>query len=278
MKNDNRNAPIGVFDSGIGGLTVAKELIKTLPGEDIIYLGDTARVPYGTKSGRTVIAYSHSNTEFLISKGVKLLVVACNTASSVSIPSLRAEFDIPVIGVIEPGAKKAVDVTKTGKIGVIGTPSTINSGAYKSAIEHLNPEIEVISKACPLFVPLADEGWTEGEIIERIAKEYLNPIKETGIDVLVLGCTHYPLLKNTIQKIMGDQITLVDSAQQTASQIKDILNKENLLNENNSQSKREFYLTDVSDTFLSVAGRFLGEKIAKIEMVDIVGTTTRPSL
>ncbi len=171
MNNDIKNAPIGVFDSGIGGLTVVKELIKSLPGEDIIYLGDTARVPYGTKSGRTVIAYSHSNTEFLISKGIKLLVVACNTASSVSLPSLNSEFDIPVVGVIEPGAQKAVSVTKTGKIGVIGTPSTINSGAYKKAIEEINPAIEVYSKACPLFVPLADEGWTEGEIIERIAEQ-----------------------------------------------------------------------------------------------------------
>jgi len=278
MKNDIKNAPIGVFDSGIGGLTVAKELIKSLPGEDIIYLGDTARVPYGIKSGRTVIAYSHSNTEFLMSKGIKLLVVACNTASSVSLPSLNSQFDIPVIGVIEPGARKAVSLTKTGKIGVIGTPSTINSSAYKKAIGKINPAIEVFSKACPLFVPLADEGWTEGEIIERIAEQYLIPIKETGIDVLVLGCTHYPLLKPTIQKIMGDQITLVDSAEETASQIKDLLNEENLLNENTSESKREFYLTDVSDTFLSVAGRFLGEKIDKIEMVDIVGTTTRPSL
>ena len=278
MKNEIKNAPIGVFDSGIGGLTVVKELIKSLPGEDIIYLGDTARVPYGTKSGRTVIAYSHSNTEFLISKGIKLLVVACNTASSVSLPSLKNEFDIPVIGVIEPGARKAASVTNTGKIGVIGTPSTINSSAYKQAIENINSEIEVFSKACPLFVPLADEGWTEGEITERIAEQYLNPIKDTGIDVLVLGCTHYPLLKQTIRKVMGNQITLVDSAQETASQIKDILSKENLLNKNNSQSKREFYLTDISDTFLSVAGRFLGEKIAKIEMVDIVGTTTRPSL
>ncbi len=278
MKNDIKNAPIGVFDSGIGGLTVAKELIKTLPGEDIIYLGDTARVPYGTKSGRTVIAYSHSNTEFLISKGVKLLVVACNTASSVSIPSLREEFDIPVIGVIEPGAKKAVSVTRTKKIGVIGTPSTINSSAYKKAIEKIDPSIEVISRPCPLFVPLADEGWTEGEIIERIAEQYLTPIKETGIDVLVLGCTHYPLLKNTIQKIMGSDITLVDSAQETASQVKDILTNKDLLNDSGSKSNREFYLTDVSDTFLSVAGRFLGEKIDKIEMVDIVGTTARPSL
>jgi len=277
MKNDIKNAPIGVFDSGIGGLTVVKELIKSLPGEDIIYLGDTARVPYGTKSGRTVIAYSHGNTEFLISKGVKLLVVACNTASSVSLPSLKSEFDIPVIGVIEPGAKKAVSITRTGKIGVIGTPSTINSGAYKRAIEKIDPSVEVISRPCPLFVPLADEGWTEGEIIERIAEQYLTPIKETGIDVLVLGCTHYPLLKNTIQKIMGDEITLVDSAQQTAVQIRDVLTNEDLLNEKNSQSTREFYLTDVSDTFLSVAGRFLGENIDKIEMVDIVGTTAKPS-
>ncbi len=277
MTNNTKNAPIGVFDSGIGGLTVVKELIRNLPGEDIIYLGDTARVPYGTKSGRTVMAYSHSNSEFLISKGVKLLVVACNTASSVSIPSLRAEFDIPVIGVIEPGAKKAVSVTKTGKIGVIGTPSTINSGAYKSAIENLNPDIEVISKACPLFVPLADEGWVEGEIIESIAEKYLCTIIESEIDVLVLGCTHYPLLKNTIQKIVGGEITLVDSAEETSSQIQSILIENNLLNDGNTIPIREFYLTDVSDTFISVAGRFLGEKINKIEMVDIIGTTRLPS-
>lgn len=277
MTNNNKKAPIGVFDSGIGGLTVAKELIKTLPGENTVYLGDTARVPYGTKSGRTVIAYSHSNSEFLISKGVKLLVVACNTASSVSIPSLRANYDIPVIGVIEPGAKKAVSVTKTAKIGVIGTPSTINSSAYTKAIHDLNPDIEVVTKACPLFVPLADEGWVEGEIIESIAKQYLNPIKETGIDVLVLGCTHYPVLKNTIQKIVGDNITLVDSAEETASQIKAILAQQNLLNDSSSKPTREFYLTDVSETFISVAGRFLGEKIEKIEMVDITGTTGLPS-
>ncbi|MGB3364618.1 MAG: glutamate racemase [Thermodesulfobacteriota bacterium] len=277
MTNNTINSPIGVFDSGIGGLTVVKELIRNLPGEDIIYLGDTARVPYGTKSGRTVMAYSHSNSEFLISKGVKLLVVACNTASSVSIPSLRAEFDIPVIGVIEPGAKKAVSVTKTGKIGVIGTPSTINSGAYKRAIESLNPNIEVISKACPLFVPLADEGWVEGEIIESIAEKYLSTIIESEIDVLVLGCTHYPLLKNTIQKIVGGEITLVDSAEETSSQIQSILIENNLLNDGNTKPIREFYLTDVSDTFISVAGRFLGEKINKIEMVDIIGTTRLPS-
>jgi len=278
MTNNIKNAPIGVFDSGIGGLTVAKELIKTLPGEDIIYLGDTARVPYGTKSQRTVIAYSQSNAEFLISKGIKLLVVACNTASSVSIPSLRSKFDIPVIGVIDPGAKKAVSVTKSGKIGVIGTPSTINSSAYTKAIHNLDSGIQVFTRACPLFVPLADEGRTEGEIVERIAEEYLNPIKESGIDVLVLGCTHYPLLKNTLQKVMGDDITLVDSAEETAKQIKSVLIQKDLLNDENRESEREFYLTDVSDTFLSIAGRFLGEKIDKIEMVDITGTTSLPPL
>ena len=277
MNNDIKSAPIGVFDSGIGGLTVAKELIHTLPNENIIYLGDTARVPYGTKSGRTVIIYSHRNTEFLVSKGIKLLVVACNTASSVSIPSLKDEFDIPVIGVIEPGARKAVSVTKTNKIGVIGTPSTINSSAYMKAIHALNPDIEVVAKACPLFVPLADEGWVEGDLVEKIVEQYLGEIKQSGIDTLVLGCTHYPLLKHTIQKIMGDEITLVDSAEETASEIKAILTKKELLNDGKSKLEKEFFLTDVSDTFISVAGRFLGEKIDKIEMVDIVGTTQKPS-
>ena len=277
MTNTIKSAPIGVFDSGIGGLTVAKELIRALPSEDIIYLGDTARVPYGTKSGRTVVIYSHRNTEFLVSKGIKLLVVACNTASSVSIPSLREEFDIPVIGVIEPGARKAVSVCSTGKIGVIGTPSTINSSAYKKAIHSLNPDLDVYAKACPLFVPLADEGWVEGDLVEQIVEQYLAEIKQSGIDTLVLGCTHYPLLKNTIQKVMGSNITLVDSAEETASEIKEVLTNEHLLNDSSSESNREFYLTDVSDTFISVAGRFLGEKIDKLEMVDIVGTTQKPS-
>ena len=182
------------------------------------------------------------------------------------------------MGVIEPGARKALSVSKTGKIGVIGTPSTINSSAYKKAMHAINTDAQVYAKACPLFVPLADEGWTEGDLVERIADEYLGPLKETGIDVLVLGCTHYPLLKETIQRVMGDEIKLVDSAEETALEIKEVLARENLLNDNNSNSVREFYLTDVSETFISVAGRFLGEKIDKIEMVDIVGTTKLPSL
>ncbi len=273
MTKDKKSAPIGVFDSGIGGLTVVREIIRRLPDEGIIYLGDTARVPYGTKSSRTVIAYSNSNAEFLIEKGIKMLVVACNTASAaVSLPSLCRNFEIPVVGVIEPGAKKAASVTKTKKVGVIGTPSTISSSAYKKALERISPDVTVHSKACPLFVPLADEGLTEGEISELIAEHYLLPFKSSGIDVLVLGCTHYPLLKQTIQKAVGEDITLIDSAEETAKEIEWVLTENNLLNEEKQQALREYYLTDVSDTFVSVAGRFLGERIENIEMVDIVGT------
>jgi glutamate racemase len=263
------SSPIGVFDSGIGGLTVVREILKRLPNENLIYLGDTARVPYGTKSSRTVIAYSESNARFLISKDIKLLVVACNTASAVALPGLRWDFEIPIIGVIEPGGRKAARITKTGKVGVIGTPSTIKSGAYKKVIENIAPEIKVYSKACPLFVPLAEEGWTDGEIAELTAKKYLESLKESGIDVLILGCTHYPLLKSTIQKIIGDGVTLVDSAEETALEIERILKENNISNEISISAQKEFYLTDVSETFISVAGRFLGEKIERVEQVDI---------
>jgi glutamate racemase len=268
-KTQISSSPIGVFDSGVGGLTVVKEILKRLPNENLIYLGDTARVPYGTKSSRTVIAYSEGNARFLLSKGIKLLVVACNTASAVALPSLRWDFEIPVIGVIEPGGRKAVRVTKTGRVAVIGTPSTIKSGAYKKVIENIAPEIKVYSKACPLFVPLAEEDWTEEQIAELTAKKYLEPLKESGIDVLILGCTHYPLLKPAIQKVMGDGVTLVDSAQETALEIERTLKENNISNENSISAQREFYLTDVSETFISIAERFLGEKIERIEQVDI---------
>ncbi len=271
MTNHSNKAPIGVFDSGIGGLTVVREIAGRLPGEDIVYLGDTARVPYGTKSGRTVVAYSRNNAAFLVSKGVKMVVVACNTSSAVSLPSLDGDFDVPVVGVIEPGARKAAASTKTGRVGVIGTPSTINSSAYRKALEALSPGITVYTQACPLFVPLAEEGWTEGDITELAAERYLAPLKESDIDVLVLGCTHYPLLKRTIKKTMGDGITLVDSAEETAREIERVLEERGLLNPQKGQSSKHYYLTDVSDTFVSVAGRFLGEKIEKIEMVDITG-------
>ncbi len=261
--------PIGIFDSGIGGLTVVREILRELPNENIIYLGDTARVPYGTKSSKTVIAYSQSNSSFLVSKEIKLLVVACNTASAVALPSLRWDFEIPIIGVIEPGARKAVRTTQARKVGVIGTPSTIKSNAYKKAIESIAPEIKVYSKACPLFVPIAEEGWTDGEIAQLTANNYLETFKESGIDVLILGCTHYPLLKPIIQKVMGDDVTLVDSAEETALEIMRVLEENAISNKNSSPPQIEFYLTDVSETFISIAARFLGKEIQQVEQIDL---------
>lgn len=269
MTEYTNNSPIGVFDSGIGGLTVLSEIKKLLPNENFVYLGDTARVPYGTKSSKTVLTYSQINSKFLVSKGIKLLVVACNTASAVALPSLRWDLEIPIIGVIEPGARKAASTTETGIVGVIGTPSTIKSGAYKRAIENISPEVEVISKACPLFVPLAEEGWTEGKIAELTARSYLGPLKDSGIDVLILGCTHYPLLKTTIQKAVGDGVKLIDSAEETAMEIKRILHERKTLNGNSSQTQQEFYLTDVSESFVSIAGRFLGGQIDPIYQIDL---------
>ena len=269
MTEYTNNSPIGVFDSGIGGLTVLSEIKKLLPNENFVYLGDTARVPYGTKSSKTVLTYSQTNSKFLVSKGIKLLVVACNTASAVALPSLRWDLEIPIIGVIEPGARKAVSTTETGIVGVIGTPSTIKTGAYKRAIENISPKVEVISKACPLFVPLAEEGWTEGEIAELTAKSYLGPLENSGIDVLILGCTHYPLLKTTIQKAIGNGVKLIDSAEETAMEIKRTLQERKTLNGHPSQTKHEFYLTDVSESFVSIAGRFLGGQIDRIYQVDL---------
>ena len=269
MNQNNKTLPIGIFDSGIGGLTVVKEVIRQLPNEDIVYLGDTARVPYGTKSSKTVISYSQSNAQFLTSKGIKLLVIACNTASAVALQSLRWDLDIPVIGVLEPGARKAVSSTRNKIVGVIGTPSTIKSEAYKKAIENINPDIKVYSTKCPLFVPLAEEGWLDDSISEQIANRYLQSVIREGIDTLILGCTHYPLLKNLIQKVVGNNINLVDSAQQVALEIERTLSESNLENQTNLNSKKEFYLTDISDTFVSIAANFLGEEINHIQHIDI---------
>lgn len=266
-----RSSPIGVFDSGIGGLTVVKEISRQLPMENLIYLGDTARVPYGTKSTRTVIRYSEQNTRFLLSQGIKLLVVACNTASSVAIPALREMYDIPVVGVIEPGARRAVSLTKTGKIGVIGTPSTIKSSTYTKEIHRIDPSIEVYSTPCPLFVPIADEGLEDTEISRLAARRYLSVFRNTGIDVLILGCTHYPLLKKVIQETVGDSVTLVDSAEEIAKDIEAVLKAKGIENGCSPCVYRRFYLTDASDTFTEVAGRFLGENIEGIEEVDLVG-------
>ena len=220
---------IGIFDSGVGGLTVLKELIKTLPQEDTIYFGDSARFPYGTKSPETIVRYSLEIASFLSSREIKLLVVACNTASAVALEALNQELTIPVVGVIEPGARRAVSVTRTGKIGVIGTEGTIRSGAYAKAIKRINPAVEVLTRSCPLFVPLAEEGWIENEVARLTARTYLRGLKEEGVDTLVLGCTHYPLLKGIIAEVMGEGVSLVDSGEETARTVTSILSQRELL-------------------------------------------------
>ena len=219
----NNRGPIGVFDSGIGGLTVLKEIIRTLPEEATLYLGDTARLPYGTKSEETVVKYAIENTRFLLKYNIKLLVVACNTASAVSLSELRKQFSIPIIGVIEAGARAASRATKNGKVGIIGTETTISSGAYTKAIREINADIDTFGQACPLFVPLVEEGWINDDVTHAVAERYLGILKDKGIDTLVLGCTHYPLLKGIIQKVMGNGVRLIDSAEETANEVKEVL-------------------------------------------------------
>ena len=212
MASLTRDSAIGVFDSGIGGLTVLHQIIETLPHENTVYLGDTARAPYGTKSVDIVLWYSYENSDFLVEKGVKILVVACNTSTAIALHQLKARLAVPVIGVIEPGVRSAIKSTKNKRIGVIGTEATIQSGAYTHALKAANPTVEVYSRACPLFVPLVEEGWTDNEVVEMTAKAYLEGFKQSGIDILILGCTHYPLLKRAIRKLMGRGVRLVDSA------------------------------------------------------------------
>jgi glutamate racemase len=256
---------IGIFDSGVGGLTVQKAIIERLPGLDTIYLGDTARVPYGSKSPQVVTQYSLRNARFLAAHGVDLLVVACNTASAVALSSLRAELAIPVLGVVEPGARAAIRASASGRIGVIGTPSTIASGAYQRAIRAARPAAEVIARACPLFVPLAEEGWTdpEDEVVGAVARRYLAPLLRAAIDALVLGCTHYPLLKGAVAREMPG-VALVDSAEAIAAEI-----GERLGADVGGSSTHRFFVTDTPERFLTVAERFLGRAIDSAEQVDI---------
>ncbi len=267
MIGDNR--PIGVFDSGIGGLTVVKELMEYLPNEEIIYLGDTARVPYGTKSKETVTRFAFECADFLISKEVKMLVIACNTISASSLDEIEAKFPIPVQGVIIPGARAAVRATKTKRIGIIGTERTISSGAYIDAIRALDNEIEIFPKACPLFVPLAEEGWLDIEVTYLTAIEYLAPFKLKGIDTLVLACTHYPLLKGVIQRVVGRRITLIDSADETAKTVAETLKKMKLERMSDTLPSHHFYVTDNPNKFMQVGERFLNKEIRNIEEIDI---------
>ncbi|MFQ5901301.1 MAG: glutamate racemase [Thermodesulfobacteriota bacterium] len=260
------NGAIGVFDSGIGGLTVLKEIIRLLPFEDTLYLGDTARVPYGTKSKETVTDYSIENSSFLIDKGLKILVVACNTASAYCLPRLKDLFSLPVVGVIDPGVKRAVIISEKKRIGIIGTEGTIRSGAYQSAIMAIDEGIEVFPMACPLFVPLAEEGWLNNNVAVSATKMYLKDFKYKCIDTLVLGCTHYPLLKGTIGKVVGDGVTLVDSAEETAKEVKRILKEEGGLAAKKEASHR-FFVTDSPERFERVGRPFLGDGLKGVELI-----------
>ncbi|BCG45521.1 Glutamate racemase [Citrifermentans bremense] len=260
---------IGIFDSGVGGLTVLKEVVRALPQEDTIYLGDTARVPYGTKSPETVVRYSRQIARYLLNRDIKLLVVACNTASAVALSALQQEFSIPIVGVIEPGARAAAAATKTGKVGVIGTAATVASSAYTKAIKRINPEIEVVNRACPLFVPLAEEGWVDNEVARLTAGIYLEDLKKHGVDTLVLGCTHYPILKEVIAEVMGPQVTLVDSAEQTALTVAGILAEQGLLRPRGERGNHHYYVTDIPAGFIRVGNRFLGGDLGDVYQVNL---------
>lgn len=260
---------IGIFDSGVGGLTVLRELTRLLPQEDTIYFGDTARVPYGTKSPETVTRYAQEITSFLVGRDIKLLVVACNTASAVALPHLKRLFPIPVVGVIEPGASRAVTVSKNGRIGVIGTAGTIRSSAYTRAIKRLRADATVLTRACPLFVPLAEEGWIDNQVARLTAEIYLQELQQAGIDTLVLGCTHYPLLKPLLADVMGKSVTLVDSAAETARTVAAILADKNILRPASEVGNHSYYVSDIPAGFVRVGNRFLGGKLGDVFQVSL---------
>jgi glutamate racemase len=260
---------IGIFDSGVGGLTVLREIMLTLPQEDTLYFGDTARVPYGTKSPETVTRYAVEIASFLIKRDIKLLIVACNTASAVALPTLKRHLSIPVVGVIEPGARRAVEVTRSGRIGVIGTAGTIRSSAYTRAIKRLMPESEVITRACPLFVQLAEEGWVDNQVARLTAQIYLQELKDAGVDTLVLGCTHYPLLKGMIADVMGPEVVLVDSAEETARTVAAILADKKLLRPSAEKGNHDYFVSDIPAGFVRVGNRFLGGKLGDVFQVSL---------
>lgn len=264
-----RDLPIGIFDSGVGGLTVLREVSRKLPRESLIYLGDCARLPYGTKSPSTIRRYTHEAADYLMGRGIKMLVVACNTASAAAIDSLREELDIPVIGVIEPGARAAVMRT-TGNIGVIATEGTIRSGAYRKSILAISPQVNVFEAACPLFVSLAEEGWANTRVCREIAEVYLEPLIDEGIDTLVLGCTHYPILRNTLKQVVGPGVQIVDSAETTAEQVSRELTNKMMLTETGPERRRiEFLVTDDAARFRKIAGEFLDHAITDLELVQL---------
>jgi glutamate racemase len=257
-------AAIGVFDSGVGGLTVFREITRVLPREPLIYLGDSARVPYGTKSPETVTRYTLEAARHLIERGIKLLVIACNTATAAALPALQDELKIPVLGVVEPGARAAVART-SGYVGVIATEGTVRSRAYTRAIKALDPDVEVLESAAPLFVPLAEEGWANTHVAREVAEVYLEPLIDAGIDTLVLGCTHYPILRSTIEQVVGDQVSIVDSAETTAEAVKQLLGRSSGVD----MPAHHFLVTDATERFRKVAGEFLEQEVERLELVDL---------
>jgi glutamate racemase len=283
----NTSLPIGIFDSGVGGLTVYRALHDRLPNERFVYLGDTARVPYGTKSLATVERYALENARFLEARGIKLLVVACNTASALALPAIREGVGVPVVGVIEPGARAAVERSEGKRVGVVATEATVQSGAYRREIEKLAPSLEVVERACPLFVALAEEGWAESDVAREVAAEYLKDFQGGVVDALVLGCTHYPILRRVIQETIGEGVKLIDSGEATAASVEELIDRRNLrrkidtatgkLFAERARARRlcdaldHFYVTDAADRFARVAERFLGSAPSVLEAVEVWG-------
>lgn len=263
------NRPIGIFDSGIGGLTVLKEISEQLPHEDIIYFGDTARIPYGTKSKETVIKYAFQCIKFLLSKDVKAIVIACNTASALAYEEALKEFKVPILGVIQPGARATNSTTRNNKVGVIGTTSTINSYAYQNSIRALNKNAEVIGVACPLFVQIVEDGWEDTDVAMITAEKYLLELKEHEIDTLVLGCTHYPILRYTLSKVVGEKVSLVNPAFETAKEIKSLLKQKDLLSDKMEKPVYKYFVSDDPEKFRRIGGNIMNKNILSIEKVDI---------
>lgn len=262
-----KEAAIGIFDSGVGGLTVLQQIARLLPRELLVYFGDTARYPYGPKSAEVVTQYACENTDFLVERGLKMLVVACNTASAVALDSLRERYTFPVIGVIEPGAQTAIKRSKKGRIGVIGTKATIASGAYTKALRAIDSSVEIYTRPCPLFVPLVEEGWVDNEITRATIALYLGSLKHSGIDALILGCTHYPLLKKAIGAFLGPEVCLVDSAEETAKVVRSILLRAGLARRKGVGSA-SFFVTDDPDRFVKVGSPFLGQQVESAVRVE----------
>ena len=270
MKID-KDAPVGVFDSGVGGLTVAREIMRNLPSEKIVYFGDTARVPYGNKSKETIIRYSRQIIRFLLEQQVKAIVIACNTASAFALDAVREELEIPILGVIEPGAYVAAKETKNKRVGVIGTIGTVGSGIHEAFLRKLDPDITVIGKACPLFVPLVEEGWLHDPVTKEVAQRYLGELKEKEIDTLILGCTHYPLLRSTIREVMGEGVRLVNPAYESALTLGRILEREWLLRTDGGREEfpYRFYVSDLADEFKTFANSILPYDVEMTQKIDI---------